>query len=54
MFGLQFLNEITENILKHPNDAKYRRLKITHEMMNQYIMPMKGTVEFLQRVCYCL
>lgn len=50
IFGLQFLNEITENILKHPNDPKYRQLKITSEKMNKLIMPLKGTVEFLQKV----
>lgn len=54
MCGLQVLDEITENILKNPNDPKYRRLKITSEKMKQHIMPLKGTVEFLQKVCFYL
>jgi hypothetical protein len=49
--GRQVLSEITENILKNPDDPKYRRLKITAKKMNQQIMPMNGTVEFLQKVC---
>lgn len=53
ILGLQVLNEITDNILKNPDDPKYQRLKVTSEEMKQNIMLRKGTVEFLQKVRVC-
>jgi len=48
--ALRVLNDITENILQNPNDPKYHRLNINSERMRLYIMPRKGTVEYLQKM----
>ncbi|KAF9652225.1 hypothetical protein BDM02DRAFT_3109668 [Thelephora ganbajun] len=50
--SLRVLNEITEKILTNPDDPKYRRLNVNSEKMKQHIMQRKGTVEFLQKVCF--
>ena len=46
------LNRITENILKDPENPKYTKLKTTTDTMNRHIMSKRGTVEFLQKVCF--
>lgn len=50
VMSLRVLNEITENILKNPDEPKYRRLKTTSDRMNRHIMSRNGTVEFLQKM----
>ena len=52
MFGLQFMNRATEKILRDPNNPRYRRLNINFEGMKEHVMSRKGTVEFLQKVCF--
>lgn len=54
MLGSQVLNKITENILKNPDNPKYRRLDTNLDKVNCHIMSRNGTVEFLQRVCFPL
>jgi len=48
--SLRFLNRVTENILKNPDNPKYQRLKINKDSMKQHVMSKRGTVEFLQKV----
>ncbi|KAF9780163.1 hypothetical protein BJ322DRAFT_315055 [Thelephora terrestris] len=48
--SLRLLNKITENILKYPNDLKYRRLDTNLDKVKLHIMSKNGTVEFLQRM----
>lgn len=46
--GVETLCKYLGNILEHPEEEKYRRLRLSNKVMQQKILPLEGALDFLQ------
>lgn len=44
---LQIINSICSNIISHPNEEKFRKIKLANPKFNEFVMNVKGAINLL-------
>lgn len=50
--AIDILSKYLDNLIAHPEEAKYRKIRTSNKIFAEKVAPIKGCVEFLEAVGY--
>ncbi|KAL3082179.1 hypothetical protein niasHT_037817 [Heterodera trifolii] len=48
--ALETIRKYLQNIIDHPNEQKYRQIRLSNRVFAEKVLPVKGTIEFLKAI----